>query len=220
ACDTDFALVGGGAVFDDADNGGREACGLPNIPGYVVTPKARVGKLQVQPLPNPVYTFAAGAFDAMERIAPGSTKATSVMTGSLQTTIIVRDATVETLTIKGGAAVDQSVYSPAGEDNWSPFVTTGLKDKNAKALLYVGEPMNLALFEKAMATEGYYPDVIMETPNHYDHVLTDTGGTAIKNTYVSTAFVPFEKASENKATQDYLDLMKQYNPDGKVASLG
>ena len=29
ACDTDFALVGGGAVFDDADNGGREACGLP-----------------------------------------------------------------------------------------------------------------------------------------------------------------------------------------------
>ena len=80
ACDTDFALVGGGAVFDDADNGGREACGLPNIPGYVVTPKARVAKLQVQPLPNPVYTFAAGSFDAMERIAPGSTKATSVMT--------------------------------------------------------------------------------------------------------------------------------------------
>ena len=220
ACETDFALVGGGAVFDDADNGGREACGLPNIPGYVVTPKARVAKLQVQPLPNPVYTFAAGPIDAMERIAPGSTKATSVMTGNLQTTIIVRDATVEALTIKGGATVDQSVYSPLGEDNWSPFVTTGLKDKNAKALMYVGEPMNLALFEKAMATEGYYPDVIMETPNHYDHVLTDTGGAAIKNTYVSTAFVPFEKASENKATQDYLDLMKQYNPDGKVASLG
>src|SRR5207248_10540409 len=118
------------------------------------------------------------------------------------------------------AAVDQSVYSPAGEDNWSPFVTTGLKDKNAKALLYVGEPMNLALFEKAMATEGYYPDVIMETPNHYDHVLTDTGGEAIKNTYVYTGFVPFEKASENKATQDYLDMMKQYNPGGKIASLG
>ena len=220
ACDADFALVGGGAVFDDADNGGREACGLPNIPGYVVTPKARVAKLQVQPLPNPVYTFAGGAFDAMERIAPGSTKATSVMTGNLQTTIIVKDATVEALTIKGGTAVDQSVYSPLGEDNWSPFVTTGLKDKNAKALMYVGEPMNLALFEKAMATEGYYPDVIMETANHYDHVLTDTGGTAIKNTYVQTAFVPFEKASENKATQDYLDLLKQYNPGGKVASLG
>ena len=220
ACDIDFALVGGGAVFDDADNGGREACGLPNIPGYVVTPKARVAKLQVQPLPNPVYSFAGGPIDAMERIAPGSTKATSVMTGDLQTTIIVRDATVEAVTIKGGTVVDQSVYSAGGEDNWSPFVTSALKDKNAKALMYVGEPMNLALFEKAMATEGYYPDVIMQTPNHYDKVLTDTGGDAIKNTYVSTAFVPFENASDNKATQDYLDLMKQYNPDGKVASLG
>jgi len=156
----------------------------------------------------------------MERIAPGSTKATSVMTGDLQTTITVRDATVEALTIHGGTVVDQSVYSAGGEDNWSPFVTSALKDKNAKALIYVGEPMNLALFEKAMATEGYYPDVIMQTPNHYDKVLTDTGGDAIKNTYVSTAFVPFEKAADNKATQDYLDLMKQYNPDGKVASLG
>ena len=59
----------------------------------------------------------------------------------------------------------------------------------------------------------------METPNFYDKILTDTGGDAIKNTYVSTAFVPLEKASENKATQDYLDIMKQYNPSGKVASL-
>jgi ABC-type branched-subunit amino acid transport system substrate-binding protein len=219
ACDTDLALVGGGAVFDDADNGGREACGLPNIPGYVVTPKARAAKLQVQPLPNPVYQFAGGAFDAVDRIAPGSLKAASVMTGDLQTTIIVKDATVEALGIKGGTVVDQSQYSAGGEDNWSPFVTT-LKDAGVKSLFYVGEPMNLALFEKAMATEGFYPDVIMETPNHYDHILTDTAGAAIKNTYVSSAFVPFEKASENKATQDYLDLMKQYNPSGKVASLG
>lgn len=219
ACDADFALVGGGAVFDDADNGGREACGLPNIPGFVVTPKARVATLQVQPLPNPVYTFASGSFDAMERIAPGSLEATSVMTGSLATTIIVKDATVEALTIKGGTTVDQSVYSPLGEENWSPFVT-GLKEKGVKALIYVGEPMNLALFQKAMATEDYYPEVIMQTPNHYDKILTETGGDAIKNTYISNAFVPFEKASENKATQDYLDLMAQYNPDGKIASLG
>ena len=37
---------------------------------------------------------------------------------------------------------------------------------------------------------------------------------------MSLGFVPFEKASENKATQDYLDIMKQYNPSGKVAALG
>lgn len=219
SCDEDFAMVGGGAVFDDADNGLRVQCGLPNIPGYVVTPTARVAKLQVQPVPNPVYQMAVGGLLAMDRISPGATATTSVLTATLNTTIVVRDATVEALTAQGATIVDQPQYNPLGEDNWSPFVT-GLRDKNVKAMVMVGEPENLALFEKAMSTEGYYPDVIMQTANFYDHKLTDTGGNAIKNTYVATAFVPFEKASENKATQDYLDLMKQYNPDGKVAALG
>jgi len=219
SCDEDLAMVGGGAVFDDGDNGLRVQCGLPNIAGFVVTPTARVAGLQVQPLPNPVYQFAGGPLKAMDRISPGSLQAVSVPTGSLKTTEIVRDATVEALGIVGGKVVDSPEYSPNGEDNWSPFVT-GLKDKGAKGMIMIGEPQNLALFEKAMQTDGYYPDVIMETPNFYDKILTDTGGDAIKNTYVSTAFVPLEKASENKATQDYLDIMKQYNPSGKVASLG
>jgi ABC-type branched-subunit amino acid transport system substrate-binding protein len=219
SCDEDLALVGGGAVFDDGDNGLRVQCGLPNIPGFVVTPTARVAALQVQPLPNPVYQFAGGPLKAIDRISPGAFQAVSVPTGSLKTTEIVRDATVEAIGIEGGKVVDSPEYSPLGEDNWSPFVT-GLKDKGAKSMIMVGEPENLALFEKAMATDGYYPDVIMETPNFYDTKLTETGGDAIKNTYVYTGFVPFEKASQNKATQDYLDIMKQYNPSGKVAALG
>src|SRR5690606_8140562 len=36
ACGRDFALVGGGAVFDEDPNGVRVACDLPHIPGYVV----------------------------------------------------------------------------------------------------------------------------------------------------------------------------------------
>jgi Periplasmic binding protein len=219
SCEEDLAMVGGGAVFDDGDNGLRVQCGLPNIPGFVVTPTARVAGLQVQPLPNPVYQFAGGPLKAIDRISPGAFQAVSVPTGALKTTQIVRDATVEAIGIEGGKVVSSPEYSPLGEDNWSPFVT-GLKDAGAKAMIYVGEPENLALFEKAMQTEGYYPDVIMQTPNHYDAKLTDTGGDAIKNTYVYTGFVPFEKASENKATQDYLDIMKQYNPSGKIAALG
>jgi ABC-type branched-subunit amino acid transport system substrate-binding protein len=219
SCDADLALVGGGAVFDDGDNGAREACGLPNLPGYVVTQKARTATLQVQAVPNPVDSIAGGPLVAMDRISPGSLQSTSVMTGNLGTTIAVRDDTVKAINLLGGKVVDQSVYNPNGESDWSPFVTT-LKDKNVKALIMVGEPVNLALFEKAMATADYYPDVIMETANFYDTQLTQTGGDAIKNTYVGTSFVPFENASQNKATQDYLDMMKQFNPGGKVAALG
>jgi hypothetical protein len=219
SCEDDFAMVGGGAVFDDGDNNARVDCGLPNIAGYVVSPKARVAPLQVQPLPNPVYKFSAGPLAAANTISPGSLNSSSVMTGALPSTIIVRDATVEAIELLGGKVLDKPEYNVLGESNWEPFVL-GLKNDNVKFLHMVGEPENLALLEKAMQTDGYYPDVIIETPNHYDKKLTDNGGDAIKNTWVSLAFTPFELANENKATQDYLDLMKQFNPDGKVASLG
>ena len=62
ACQQDFALVGGGAVFDSQDNGARVDCGLINIPGYAVTPQARAADLQVQPVPNPVYSMATSGY--------------------------------------------------------------------------------------------------------------------------------------------------------------
>jgi hypothetical protein len=71
SCEEDFAMVGGGAVFDDGDNGQRVQCGLPNVAGYVVTPTARVAALQVQPLPNPVYQFAGGPLKAIDRVPGG-----------------------------------------------------------------------------------------------------------------------------------------------------
>jgi hypothetical protein len=37
ACGRDFALVGGGAVFDEDPNNVRVKCELPNIAGYVVS---------------------------------------------------------------------------------------------------------------------------------------------------------------------------------------
>ena len=42
ACGRDFALVGGGAVFDDDPNSVRVGCDLPNIAGYVVSARGRV----------------------------------------------------------------------------------------------------------------------------------------------------------------------------------
>ena len=46
------------------------------------------------------------------------------------------------------------------------------------------------------------------------------GGATAGNLYIQSVFHPLELAEDNKATQDYLDLMDQYNPDGKVALLG
>ena len=66
ACKEDFALVGGGAVFDDADNGQRVQCNLPNIAGYVTSPTARTADQLVQPVPNPVDKLPIGGYKAVE----------------------------------------------------------------------------------------------------------------------------------------------------------
>jgi hypothetical protein len=75
ACSGDmFALVGGGAVFDDADQGQRVDCGLPNIPGFVVTPIGRSAELQVQPLPNPLTQFPIQQYNRVRELYPDATR--------------------------------------------------------------------------------------------------------------------------------------------------
>ena len=69
-----------------------------------------------------------------------------------------------------------------------------------------------------MDTAGWYPDVILLSTNFYDDKYAEEGGAIAGNLYIQSAFYPFELADDNKATQDYLDLMEQYNPDGKVAA--
>ena len=48
ACQQDFALVGGGGVFDNTGQKDRLKCLLPDFPGYVVSPEARGSDLSVQ----------------------------------------------------------------------------------------------------------------------------------------------------------------------------
>src|SRR4051794_33610772 len=146
-CDSDFALVGGGAVLDDSDNGAREACGLPNVPGFVVSAKARNAGLQVQPVPNPVYRVELGAYQAIDGISPGALDHVGMMTVDFGSTKTVNDQSVEAIQHYGGTVVDQQTYDAAGESNWTPFVEE-LKAKGVRMLEVVGEPVNTALLEK------------------------------------------------------------------------
>ncbi len=218
ACGTDLALVGGGAALDD-DNGARVRCGLVNIAGFVVSPSARVAKVQVQPLPNPVYTFLAGPYRALDKAVPGALQNFGILTGGLPSTRIVRDGDVEAVENLGGKVVYSVEYNAAGEQNWQPFAEE-MKSKGVKMFDFVGEPENLTNLQKAMNTIGYYPDVTVLTTNFYDSKYAKEGGATAKNTWVRSSFTPFELASTNKATQAYIDMMFRYNKDGKIASLG
>ena len=218
-CQEDFAMVGGGAAIDDGDNGARVKCGLPNIAGYTVSAKARAAGLQVQPLPVPVDRDPVGAFRVLAKIDPQAIKHMGFFTGDLASILIAKDADKEATEQFGYKVVFDRKYNAAGESNWQPFVED-MKSKGVQVLEYIGEPVYLTALQKAMKTVGWYPKYTLQQANFYDSKYAAEGGSTAKDTYVRLGLYPFELAKDNQATQDYLDLMKQYNPNGKVALLG
>ncbi|MGQ0832459.1 MAG: ABC transporter substrate-binding protein [Microthrixaceae bacterium] len=219
ACTQDFALVGGGAVFDEDPNGVRVGCGLPNIAGYVVSAAARNAKLQVQPLPNALDKINVGRYIAAARDYPEAIKSYGIMSANIPAVTLVRDQLLEAASANGFVLKSKIEYAPAGESGWANFVAD-MKSKDIKVLEFVGQPTDLTALSRAMETAGWHPEITLLSANFYDANFATEAGAVAGNLSIQTAFYPFEQASENKATQDYLDLMKQYNPDGKVALLG
>src|SRR5258708_6325681 len=78
--------AGRAAVFDGGDNGQREQCGLPNIAGFVTSPKARKATLLAQPVPNPVDKLPVGHYKAVQQIVPDGLQHYGVLTGNVTTT--------------------------------------------------------------------------------------------------------------------------------------
>ena len=219
ACEQDFALVGGGAVFDEDPNGTRVGCGLPNIAGYVVSEPARSADMQVQVVPNPIDKTALARYQAAKRDFPDSIDSFGIMAVNLPAVLLVRDQVIESATSLGFEVAYQIEYAPAGETGWANFVAD-MKAKDIKILEYIGQPTDFLALTQAMDVAGWQPEVVLLSGNFYDAKYAEEGASIAPNLYVQSAFHPFNMADSNKATQDYLDMIDQYNPGGKVALLG
>ena len=219
ACGRDFALVGGGAVFDEDPNGVRVACNLPNIAGYVVSAQGRTAGLQVQPIPNPIYNIAMGRYNAAKAQFPDSIDRYAVMASALPSVLLVKQQSMETAEKAGFELVYDVDYQTQGETGWANFVRE-MQQADVKVLEFIGQPQNLVQLTQEMDLAGWRPDVILLSGNFYDDLYRQEGAATAGRLFIQSVFHPLEMADENKATQDYLDLMAQYNPDGKTALLG
>jgi hypothetical protein len=218
ACGRDFALVGGGAVFDDDPNGVRVECDLPNIAGYVVSATGRTADLQVQPIPNPIFNIAMGRYRAAARDFADGSDRYGIMASAIPSVLLVKKQSIEVAEEVGFEVAYSFDYQTQGETGWPNFVKE-MKDKDVKILEFIGQPQNLIELTDEMAIAGWHPDVILLSGNFYDDLYRQ-GANTEANLFIQSVFHPLEMADENKATQDYLDLMDQYNADGKVALLG
>ncbi|HKY64847.1 MAG TPA: ABC transporter substrate-binding protein [Acidimicrobiales bacterium] len=219
ACQQDFALVGGGAVFDAQDDGARVDCGLINLPGYAVTPQARVADLQVQPVPNPVYSFAAHGYRWLLEANPDVTKL-GILWVNLDGPATIHAQTVEMAEQRGMEVVFDEQYRPIGETGWRGYVQK-MRDEGVEAFEMIGEPENMVALQQAMQTEGWYPTFTILQPNYFDAKYAEEGaGSVSEATYMRSPFPTFDMADEAPAMADYLELMERYNPEGKTAMLG
>jgi ABC-type branched-subunit amino acid transport system substrate-binding protein len=216
SCAQDFAMVGGGAVFDQDGVETRLQCLLPDISGFVVSAPARGADLVVQPLPNPTDELAMGSLNYLDQKFPAATKKVGVLTGDVQTTKVTAAQMTEAAKALGWNIVYNDAYPAAGVTDWTPYAQK-LKDNGVKGLIWVGDPDALSPLLGAIRDIGYQLDFIRTDANHYDQNLIRNAGTALapRNLYIQSAFHPFEHAAPSSATGQYLKAFEQYLPNGK-----
>ncbi len=220
ACEEDFMLVAGGGVFDDTGQTERIDCMLPEIPAYQVSPQSRGSELVVNPIPRGLQTLDVGAQNYLSDEFPDSTDKVGFLTGTVPSTVFIDAQLQEGAEKLGWNTVYKAQYNPTGEASWTPFAEA-IKSAGVKGLVYTGEPENLAALQRAIADIGYELDWTLAGANALDSTFIDVGGDAVSNVYIATSLVPPFLASENPATQEYLDLYAEYLPDGKSeAGLG
>ena len=218
ACDDkNFFLVGEGWAFDGNQEEIRLACGLPAVPTYTVSAAFAMGKDVFQGTPNPADETPGGWFAMLTKQFPDAVKHIGVMAAAFSATQETRDKVLEAAPQFGwNFTVTSLEYNPVGEADWTPFVKQ-LQDAGTTAVSYTGSCLpSLQLFAQAATANGLDVPIFADTNNYLaDCAAANTDG-ALNNLYVRSAFVPFEEADVNKATQDYLDLVSASGGDTAV----
>lgn len=225
ACDREFALVGGGGAQDSEWPTTGQACGLIDIAGYAATPEKGgitghegvIERRTVQPVPNPQDQFPIGHALTLAAENPGALEGVGVINADFATLALIADRTKEAYEAIGASIVSEQTYNILGEANWAPLAAR-LQEDGVTWLNFVGEGEFLAQLQQAMDEIGYAPTVTAQDANFYDQGYLEAAGPAADGTYVRSAFVPFEEADANPATQQYVELVEGI--DGEVALLG
>jgi len=220
ACDSAFAMVGGGLVFDFQVFPRFHECEMIDIAGFTVSVEKAMSNGMAQPLPNPSNQQPSGWAEWMKTNYPDQIERTAVLWGNAPAIETQAAQVIETLEKVGGfTVVDEIVYNTIGESNWAPFAQR-LRDNNVEAMTFVGQPANLVSLLRSMDEIGYRPPVIVQQTNFYDDVLTEGAGRLADGVFVRTSYSLFEEPDNFPAMAKYLAVMDKYNPNGKKAGLG
>ncbi|MBS1836334.1 MAG: ABC transporter substrate-binding protein [Actinobacteria bacterium] len=223
ACHSVFAMVGGGWAQDNLQFTGKDdsdfhKCGLVDIPGYAVSPEKADSNGQVQPVPNPGTSVSNTWIRDFAKLYPEQSKKVAIAYAQLPALEVVKEKYAAAVKDLGLDLVAQIPYSAVGMTDWTPLAQQVI-GSGAGTLMWVGEAGNVTSALAKLKEQGWKGRALLET-NMYDPLLFSQGDAAVDGTVVRMTVHPVEEASKWPATRQYLDLLKQYVPDAKVAPLG
>jgi hypothetical protein len=219
ACGEVFMLVGQAWALDSAQEETRLGCELPMVPTYAVSADAANAPLSYMGVPNPIDFYSASAGAQVAELFPEEVQNGSVMFGNFSATIDTKDKVLQAFSEVGWEFNDcPQEYNITGEPDWRPFVQS-LESCGVEALYYSGQAYpNLQNMLDAAAQENYEPIWVVD-PNSYLRSFAEWNASGNgDNVYMRTAFIPFEQAEDNPATQQYIDIVE--GNGGDISQLG
>jgi ABC-type branched-subunit amino acid transport system substrate-binding protein len=220
ACKSVFMLVGEAWALDGSQEDTRLGCNLPAVPTYSVSADFANAPLMFQGVPNPIDTTTAEFAAGMAKLFPDKVKKTGTLFGNFSATHDTTEKAVAAYSKFGfGFLPNCSLpYAIAGEADWRPFAQK-LKSCGAEVVYYSGQAYpNFQNFIDSAVQVGFKP-IYLADANNYLASFAEWNKTGNGNdVYVRTAFTPFEQASTNKATQQYVDIVKKNG--GDISQLG
>lgn len=222
-CHSVFAMVGGGWAQDNLQFTGKDdsdfhKCGLIDIPGYAVSPQKADSSGQVQPVPNPGTTVSNTFVHDFAKLYPEQAKKVAIAYADLPALNVVKEKYKAAVADAGLDVVAEIPYPATGMADWTPLAQKIIQS-GAGTLMWVGEAGNVGSAISKLKEQGWKGRPLLET-NMYDPLLFSQGPDAVDGAVVRQTVYPIEEAGKWPATQQYLDLLKKYVPDAKVAPLG
>lgn len=220
SCKQDFALVGGSASLDGLATKDRLSCLLPAWPAQVVQNAAISSDLQLDPTGGHDWGRYPGLAKWLTKEKyPASAGAVGVITADSPASKPIAAQVSETFQSVGATVSYNDLYPSQGVSDWTPYAQA-IKNKGVRGLEWLGDLTSLAKLEQVLTNIGYKLDWIDTNSNTYGSQFVELAGPAAlsqQNNYADISGVyPVEKAADNPATKQVVDLFAKYAPGAKV----
>jgi ABC-type branched-subunit amino acid transport system substrate-binding protein len=218
ACGFAFALVGGGGALDFLGAQDQVDCGLVDVAGYTVSAEKAGADLTFQPIPNPTYLYNVGTAQWIAEEYPEVLDRAASVYGDVPVAINQQKRHQEAYEQVGFEFVYETATA-LNEVNYGPTVVA-MKNAGVEYFTFTSTYQELVNLQKAMRQQDFQPTVVDLEANFYNQDYPAQGGEAVEGSFVRITSWPFEEADANPATRQYLDIMAEHQPDGKIELLG